>query len=128
LLLVDRHIEIGGELKQQPCLFEVARQHYEKIATADEMVFARYVAVVTTALHSTPLPAMSATDHPPDEAARKQIERWTTNLVEQNLQSFYDARIMAQQAVDTPEELKRLTQACEQGTRSGTPTLSEPRW
>jgi hypothetical protein len=117
MLLVDRHIEIGRELKQQPCLFEVARQHYEKIATADEMAFARYAAVVTTALHSTRLPAMSVSgDHPPDEAAREQIKRWTATLVEQNLQSFHDARIMAQQAVDTPEELKRLERACEKGT------------
>jgi hypothetical protein len=118
MLLVDRHIEIGRELRQQPCLFEVARQHYEKKATADEMVFAQYVAVVTTALHSNPLPAMSASvDHPPDEAARQQINRWATTLVEQSLQSFYDARIVAQEAVDTPEELKRLGQACEKGTR-----------
>ena len=117
MLLVDRHIEIGRELRQQPCLFEVARQHYEKKATADEMVFARYVAMVTTGLHSMPLPAMSvSTDHPPDAAAREQIKRWTTTLVEQNLQSFYDARIVAQEAVDTPEELKRLGQACEKGT------------
>ena len=96
----------------------VARQHYEKKATADEMVFAQYVAVVTTALHSNPLPAMSASvDHPPDEAARQQINRWATTLVEQSLQSFYDARIVAQEAVDAPEELKRLGQACEKGTR-----------
>jgi hypothetical protein len=38
------------------------------------------------------------------------------SLVEQNSQSFHDARIVAQQAVDTPEELKRIGQACEKGT------------
>ena len=117
MLLVDRHIEIGRELRQQPCLFEVVRQHYEKKATADEMVLAQYVAVVTKALHSTPLPAMRISqDHPPEGAAREQIKRWATTLVEQNLQSFHDARIVAQEAVDTPEELKRLGRACEKGT------------
>jgi hypothetical protein len=80
MLLVDRHIEIGRELRQQPCFFEVARQHYEKKATADEMVFAQYVTVVTTALHTTPLPAMSgSTDDPTDEAAREQIKTVDNN-------------------------------------------------
>jgi hypothetical protein len=45
MLLVDRRVEIGQELQQQPCRFSVALQHYTKIARADEASFAQYVSV-----------------------------------------------------------------------------------
>jgi hypothetical protein len=111
--LVDRHIEIGQELREKRCLFSAALRHYQKKAKADEAVFAQYVNSTAIALRGTPVPAIGVPrDQPLDDASRAQIEEWAKLLVDQSLSPLHAARVAAQQAVDTPEEMKQLTQAC----------------
>ena len=112
--LSDRHIEVGSELRQRPCLFTAALEHYEKKAKADEAALARYATAFATTLRSTHLPAVNLfSTQSLDEDARAQIEEWVTVLVNESLQALHEERNAAQQAVDTPDELKRLERACE---------------
>jgi hypothetical protein len=114
LQLSDRHIEVGKELRHRPCLFTAAHEHYEKKAQADETAFARYVTAFTTTIRSAPLPTVNLfSNQSLDEGTRAQIEGWVTVLVNDSLEALHEERIAAQEAVDTPDELKRLERACE---------------
>ena len=112
--LSDRHIEVGRELRHRPCLFTAALEHYEKKAQADETALARYATAFMTTLRSAPLPTVRLSSNQSlDEGARAQIEEWMTVLVNESLEALHEDRNAAQQAVDTPDELKRLERACE---------------
>lgn len=114
--LVDRRIEIGRELRQRPCLFSAAMQHYEKKAKADEVVFAQYVKSTAVTLEGTPLPAVAVQpDQPLDATSRMQIEQWVKTMVDQVQEPFHSTRLAAQQGVDTPQEMKRVSDACTTG-------------
>lgn len=111
--LANRRIEIAQELRARPCQFFAVLQHYQKKAQADVAVFARYVNSTTAMLGGTPLPAITVpTDQLFDATVRTQVERWVKLLVGQTLETFHSARIAAQQAVDTPDEMMRLAVAC----------------
>jgi hypothetical protein len=119
LSLVGRRIEIGRELRQQPCLFSAALQHYKKKSNADESAFAQYVESTAATLRATPLPAV---DIPPDrqldDTSRRQLEQWVKARLDQSLTAFHEARIAAVQAIDTPEEMGQLAQSCRPNTWS----------
>jgi hypothetical protein len=92
-------------------------QHYERKAKADEIALARYIDSTAAALRATPLPAINIpADQPLDAASRTDLEAWVKTQVEPTLDAFHAARIAAQQAADTPEEMERLAQACTKAT------------
>ncbi len=113
LQLIDRRIQVGRELLQQPCLLYAAVNHYEKKASADETVFARYVDAIAATLNSTPvLDDFAPIDEPGEVAIRRHAEQRVEALVDQSLPSLKSARNAAQLAVDTPEEMRLLGEAC----------------
>jgi hypothetical protein len=125
--LVGRRIEIGRELRQRLCLFSAALQHYKKKANADEGAFAQYVESTAAMLRATPLPAVDIRpDGRLDGESRRQLEQWVKKRLGQSLTAFREARITAQQAIDTPEEIGRLTQSCTPNTRSRSPDEEAP--
>jgi len=113
LQLARRRIEIGREVVSKPCLYDAVLTHYRKKAAADDAAFAAYVDAVAAALRATPFAGAAAhAEAGLDDTTRTEAERWVTSVVDPLLQSFHGARAAAQRAVDTPEELRNLAQAC----------------
>jgi hypothetical protein len=93
---------------KRPCLYGIVLDHYREKAA-----FPVYVDQAAVALRVTPLsiaighvcPALDAT-------TRTGVENRVKSVVDRNWQPFHDARVAAQRAVDTPDELRRLSQTC----------------
>lgn len=117
LQLVDRRIQVGRELLQQPCLLQAALGHYEKMSVADETVFAQYVNALAATLNSTPvMDDVVPNDRSLEDTLRLHAEQHAKALVNQTLLPLQEARSVALQAVDTPEERRLLGDACRKGT------------
>jgi hypothetical protein len=112
LQLAQPRIEIGQELVKTPCLYAAALDHYRRKAAADVAAFAAYVQSVAAALHATPFVGTAERATGLDAVTRTEIERWVKSVVDQGWQTFHDARVAAQRAVDSPDESRRLAQAC----------------
>jgi hypothetical protein len=114
--LTGRQIEIGREMTEQSCRYSAILRHYQKKAAVDSAVFTKYLDVVKAALHAAPLPTLQiGTDEDLSAATRQRIEQWVKKVVDQHLQSYQVARLLAMQAVDTPDEMRQLSEACAQG-------------
>jgi hypothetical protein len=112
LQLARRRIEIGEELVKTPCLYVAALEHYRRKAAADEAAFGAYVNSIAAALHTTPFVGTAQRGGGLDDVTRTEVEHWVKSVVDQQQQSFHDARSAAQRAVDSPDESRRLSQAC----------------
>jgi hypothetical protein len=113
LRLAQRRIEIGQEVARQPCLRDLVLEHYRKKAAADDEAFAVYVDAVADALRTTPFSgAFGREDAPRDDATRTEVQQWVKSIVDRGWQPYHGARAAAQRAVNTPEEMRRLAQAC----------------
>jgi hypothetical protein len=112
LQLVRRRIEIGQELVKTPCLYVAALEHYRRKAAADAAAFAAYVQSIAAALHATPFVGTAERATGPDDVTRTEVEHWVKSVVDQGRQPFRDARVAAQRAIDSPDESRRLSQAC----------------
>jgi hypothetical protein len=113
LRLAQRRIEIGQEVVKQPCLYDAVLEHYRKKADADEAAYKVYVAWVAAALRETAFSGQAAnSDTGLDETVRTQARQWAKSIVDQGWDLAHGARVAAQRAVDTPEEMRRLAQAC----------------
>jgi len=73
LMLVDRHIEIGKELKANPCLFSLVRDHYRRHAASDDAVLTEFARSLEAALKAMTLPPL-AHDPALAEADRRNVE------------------------------------------------------
>jgi hypothetical protein len=114
--LTGRQIEIGREIVQQSCRYSAVLRHYKKKAAVDNAVFTKYLDVVKAALRATPLPPLQiGTDEDLSAVTRQRIARWVKKVVDQHLQSYHIARLVAMQAVDTPDEMRQLSEACSRG-------------
>jgi hypothetical protein len=114
--LTGRQIEIGREMTEQSCRYSVVLRHYQKKAAVDGAVFTKYLDVVKAALRATPPPTLQiGTDEDISAATRQRLEQWIKKVVDQHLESYQVARLAAMQAVDTPDEMRQLSEACAQG-------------
>jgi hypothetical protein len=88
------------------CPYGIVLDHYREKAAADD-------AEVAVASRVTPLSiAIGHADTALDETTRTDVENRVKSVVDRNWQPFHDARVAAQRAVDTPDELRRLSQTC----------------
>jgi uncharacterized membrane protein YebE (DUF533 family) len=111
--LAERRIEIGGEIVTSPCLYDAVLDHYRAKAAADDAAFAAYADIVAARPRKITfaLPAARA-DGALDDMTRTEIEHRVKSVVDHARPPFHDARVAARHAVDTPDELRRLSQAC----------------
>jgi len=99
LHLTKRVIEIGRELRAQPCRQSAEIEHYQRHAAADAAVIARYAALIRDHLTTEPIP-------PGD------LNNWVKSIVEHDIKPLNDDRRAAQNGVNTPAEFARLDGAC----------------
>jgi len=99
LHLTERVIEIGRELLSQPCRESAEIEHYQRHATADAAVIARYAALIRDHLTAEPI-------KPGD------LRDWVGAIVERDIKSLNDDRRAAQNAINTPGEFAHIDGAC----------------
>jgi hypothetical protein len=113
LRLAQRRIEVGQEVVTKPCLYDVVLEHYRKKAAADDDAFAVYVGAVAQELRVTRFAgAAGRADGGLDETTRTEVQQWVKSIVDQGWEPYHGARVAAQRAVDTPDEMRRLSRAC----------------
>ena len=111
LRLRRRLIEIGQEAAMNACLYPVALRHYRRLAAVDEQTVERSSAHVAMMLaQASPTLKQIYLPHPEDldAALREQIRA----VVDEAIAPLHNARRDAQQAVNNPDELKRLAHSC----------------
>jgi hypothetical protein len=113
LRLERRRIEIGREVVKQPCLYDIVIEHYRKKAAADDAAFEVYVTSVAAVLRTNPFSGTAGrVDAGMDDTTRTEAAHWVKSVVDQSWQTYHDARVAAQRAVDTADEMRRLSRAC----------------
>jgi hypothetical protein len=99
LHLTERVIEIGRELLSQPCRQSAEIEHYQRHATADAAVIARYAALIRDHLTAEPIKPGEPHD-------------WVSAIVERDIKPLNDDRRAAQNAINTPGEFAHIDGAC----------------
>jgi hypothetical protein len=111
MVLSQRVIEIGRELSTNPCLFAVAKAHYERHAIADDQVLRQYAQGLTPALQATQLlPRLD--DYAADKLETAQIDQLVHAAIDATLVQYDAARHAAQTAVDSKTEAQKMTSGC----------------
>lgn len=107
LRLVDRHIEIGKEVRANPCLFSLVRDHYRRHAASDEAALAEFARALEAALQGISLPPLG---HDPAlaEEDRRRVEAAVASAIDRRLGALDAARANARDQVDTDKEVERL--------------------
>lgn len=114
VMVFDRQIEVARELNSQPCLLSLVREHYAKHAALDDTLLTDYAKALEAALREVPLATLKG-DSASSPTLRQQIEKEAQEIVSRGLPSLDAARTRTPDAVDSPEELKRLATACPYG-------------
>jgi hypothetical protein len=115
--LADRRIEVAREVLEQPCRYDAVLRHYERKADADRKVFDDYVMTVAIALRGAQMPPLQMDiDETALVAARQSLETWVKAIVTPNLQLLHTARVTAFHALDSVDEVQRISHACAQHT------------
>ena len=113
--IVNRHIAVGRELQQNPCLFSLALRHYKRKADADEAAIVRYADALAATLSAMILPSSAIESQDSFYAAGElRLEELVTSLIEKSIEQLHAARIASQQAVDTIEEMTRFAECSRQ--------------
>jgi hypothetical protein len=113
-ILTDRHIELAKELLTRPCLFSVALDHYRRHAAADDAVLTGFTETLAATLQRIPLPPVGQ-DPALREEDRHKIKLAVKSAIDSGLDALGAARADARGAVDTMEEVRKLSEACTQG-------------
>jgi hypothetical protein len=114
LALTDRHIQIAKEWAANPCTFAAARDHYLRHAAADDAVVSQFARALEAASRQVPLPPPTR-DPASAEEDRRAVERAMAAMVDRGLESLGRARADARDSVDTPDEVRKLSDACASG-------------
>ena len=107
LILANRRVEIGKELKAQRCLFSLVRDQYGRQAISDGAVLAEFAQELRAALQGLLLPPL---EHDPafTEEDRRKVEAAVRTIIDGRLETRQAARAKARDEVDTEEKVKQL--------------------
>ncbi|SDR51419.1 hypothetical protein SAMN05519103_04311 [Rhizobiales bacterium GAS113] len=106
LSLTGRHIEIGRELAENPCLYRRALLHYGRHATADEAAFERFAENIEAILNK---PAVTPDSRRLDTGRQSRaLEDAMRSVIDAALGPLAEVRAMIQNSVDTPSEIETL--------------------
>lgn len=114
LMLSDRRIQIGKDLLAEPCLYALAREHYRRHAAADDVALSESTPAVEKSLQQVSLPRLQH-DATRAGADREKLQVAVRVAVDQTLAQLEAQRANAREAVDTPEEVKKLSGTCRPG-------------
>jgi len=110
--LTNRHVQIAKEWANDPCRYAVARAHYLRHAAADDIVVSQFARTLEMALREALLPSLTGSV----EEDQQRVEQAVTVVVESGFESLEHARADARDAVDTPDEVRKLSEACSSAT------------
>jgi hypothetical protein len=113
--LANRHVQVAKEWAADPCRYEVAQAHYLRHAAADDIVVSQFARTLETTLRQAPLPSLTGSPSAADED-RHRVEQAVTTMVESRLKALDHARADARDTVDTPDEVRKLSEACSSAT------------
>jgi len=107
-----RMIHLANQIRDDSCLSELVLDHERKHVVADEVALQRFVEYFRSdfqlALVELRVPAA-----PTPEAARRSLTAAVTAMVDQAAPSLATLRDQASAAVDTADEIVRLTKGCD---------------
>lgn len=108
MILDGRRIVLGQEVVAQACLRTAALAHYKRHADANDRAFMKLAAHVQHAITDPGLLLFPRTN----DATPPDAEQIVRSALERELPSFDADNRDAQAAVDTPNQVKRLAEAC----------------
>lgn len=111
MVLTERRIEIGREVREHACLFPLILEHYSRYAAFDDDVVTRFVEWAKVAISTRPMLPLQGNARS-IEKDRKRIRDFAEAIVEQGLPAFRAERNSAAEVVDTQSELQRLEEGC----------------
>ncbi len=114
LMVSDRRIQIGKDLLAEPCLYALAREHCRRHAAADDVALSESTPAVEKSLQQVSLPRLQH-DATRAGADREKLQVAVRVAVDQTLAQLEAQRANAREAVDTPEEVKKLSGTCRPG-------------
>lgn len=109
--IAGRHIEIGQELRKNPCMYSLYLQHYEKHAASDAAVVANYRTRVDRALRRMKISIQESSASPED-----QVYRLVRKTIDQTLQPLTPDRKAVSKEIDNPSEVEDLEHGCGRGS------------
>jgi hypothetical protein len=109
--LFDRRIQIGRDLRDDPCKFREIVAHYKRHAQSDEGFFAAYIRNVTTALAGVALHPLSG-DNTMLDSDLANVNQTVRGMIDPVLAGMDQARSEAISAVDSPADVMRLGNGC----------------
>lgn len=111
MYLTNRQIEIGRELKSDPCAYSRVLAHYERHAAFDQAIMSQYVHKVRSALHDAIPPVLHHGVRTAD-VNQGNLDALTQSIIDQALADLTKDREAIGERVDTPEEVSRLQARC----------------
>jgi len=116
--LIRAHLSLAGRAVHMPrdfagdgCLLDLARSHQRKHAQADDTLFDGIVSRFVEDLRARFM-ALLLEPAPSESAARLRMTEAASKIVEEQLDSYEDAKTNVDKMVDTPEEVARVREAC----------------
>ena len=109
--LTNRHIEIGRDLKNNPCQFSAVLEHYQRHAAADTELLQRFVALVIQTLARRTLPDL-INEAWNNSSAEKTLAPAIQSIIDPVLDEMHAEQSSVIGAVDTPAEVRRVEQTC----------------
>jgi hypothetical protein len=121
LTLTHRVAHLPRDFAGDPCLLELSRTHERKHADADDALLDRLIAKYREDLRFH-FAALKLDPAPSETEARLHMTEAARNMVQQALDSYErDQATRVGAAVDTPEEVARLSDACGGVLKSANP-------
>jgi hypothetical protein len=119
LTLSSRAVHLPRDFVGDPCLLDLSRSHQRKHADADDALLDRMVAKYPDDLRAR-FAAITLEPAPSETLARLRMTEAANSVVQQQLDTYeLDQAARAGEAIDTPEEVARLDEACGGALKSG---------
>jgi hypothetical protein len=107
----DRTIHLANQIRDDGCLSDLVLDHERKHVVADERALQRFVDYFRSDFQLA-LVELRVSAAPTPEAARANLTASVTAMVDQATPSLATLRDQASAAVDTTDEIVRLTKGC----------------
>jgi len=111
LSLTGRAIHLPRDFADDACLIDLARSHQRKHTQADNELFDSIVFRFADDLRARFM-TLFLDPAPSESAARQRMTEAASKIVEEQLDSYEDAKANVDTMVDTPEEVVRIRKAC----------------
>lgn len=111
LALTGRAVHLPRDFAENVCLLDLARGHQRKHAQADADLFDGIVSRFAEDLRAR-MATLVLEPAPSEAAARLGMTQAVRKIVEEQLQSYENAKVQLDKMVDTSQEVLRVSNAC----------------